>query len=525
MALRKTRYDKIEERGLFFRSYLVFPNKTKEPFKVWRRSTYEKNKAERDEVGAVYADTEGGGVSGGGRDLWWTRSGLFWADPGMTAADVTLLQQPATTTTTASAATTTTAAATTTTTESAAADIGAGSTSLEASAEAGLGDIEVDTLWQEVFDTFTAAEQSCVREAVDDAYLETLLQAPVLSEDAELPVAAMFACLRPETSDAIWISALITGIAEEESLDLSSTERSCIQERLAGVLSGQELAGLIAEDDSVMGADELTTVTAILFECVPDLFVQGILSELGIDPDDLSEHEMTCLRELATDTDWRELSSASYSGAIQDDRTVVWMTTSAFDCVPDLFVQEVLSEMVTDPDDLSEQEMTCLRELATDTDWRELWSASDSGGTYDQAADRMTSGLLQCLPDLILDSLSAFAGDGAFPDDHADRLEDATPIRVGEAVAAAMDYPGDIDFFSFDAEQGEAYQIDVAPDGFWDSTATLYDGKGSLLEFNDDHEDSLASRIVWTAPASESFHVAVASWWETGTYTLTVTRQ
>ena len=93
MALRKARYDKIEERGLFFRSYLVFPNKTKEPFKVWRRSTYEKYKAERDEVGAVCVGTEGGGVSGGGRDLWWTPSGLFWADPGMTAGQVTLLVQ------------------------------------------------------------------------------------------------------------------------------------------------------------------------------------------------------------------------------------------------------------------------------------------------------------------------------------------------------------------------------------------------------------------------------------------------
>ena len=91
MALRKARYDKIEERGLIFRSYWVFPNKTKEPFKVWRRSTYEKNKAERDEVGAVRVGTEGGGVSGGGRDLWWTPSGLFWTDPDMTADQVKLL--------------------------------------------------------------------------------------------------------------------------------------------------------------------------------------------------------------------------------------------------------------------------------------------------------------------------------------------------------------------------------------------------------------------------------------------------
>lgn len=91
MALRKARYDKIEERGLFFRSYYVFPNKTKEPFAVWRRSTYEKNKAERDEAGAVRVGAEGGGVSGGGRDLWWASSGLFWTDPGLNVGEVTLL--------------------------------------------------------------------------------------------------------------------------------------------------------------------------------------------------------------------------------------------------------------------------------------------------------------------------------------------------------------------------------------------------------------------------------------------------
>ena len=91
MALRKAPYDKIEERGLFFRSYYVFPNKTREPFEVWRRSTYVKYKAERDEVGAVCVGTEGGGLSGGGRALWWTTSGLFWTDPDLTADEVTLL--------------------------------------------------------------------------------------------------------------------------------------------------------------------------------------------------------------------------------------------------------------------------------------------------------------------------------------------------------------------------------------------------------------------------------------------------
>ena len=47
----------------------------------------------------------------------------------------------------------------------------------EGSVEADLVDIEADTLWQEVFDTFSASEQSCIREAMSDPMLETLLEA------------------------------------------------------------------------------------------------------------------------------------------------------------------------------------------------------------------------------------------------------------------------------------------------------------------------------------------------------------
>ena len=381
---------------------------------------------------------------------------------------------PATTTATDTAATTTATPATTTTTDTAAADTGAGSASLEPlPAEADVGDIGAGTLWPEVFDTFTASEQSCVREAMSDAMLETLLGARVLpedSDDVELPVAAMFACLRPETSDAIWTSIVITGMAQEENLELGSAERSCMREQLAGLLSGEDLAALITQDDSEMSDDELAMAlrtTAVLFECVPDYFIQTILSEAGIDPESLSEDEISCLRELATDLD--------------------------------------------------------------DLNWLEISAASVSDEIYGLLFETMAA-VLECLPEPLASSLWGFDTDNDevldVADDHADRLEDATPIAVGDAVAAAMDYTGDVDWFSFEAHQGDAYQIDVAPSGYWDSTVTLHDGQGSVLEFNDDHGGSLASRIVWTAPASASYRVAVDAWGGyTGTYTLTVTRR
>ena len=107
------------------------------------------------------------------------------------------------------------------------------------------------------------------------------------------------------------------------------------------------------------------------------------------------------------------------------------------------------------------------------------------------------------------------------PDDHGNDIDDATAIRVGADVRGAVDYDGDIDFFRFQAEQGQSYQIDVALGTLDDSIVELYDGDGSFLDTNDDYGDTLASRLYWNAPSSGERYVAVEGY-GIGTYTLTV---
>ena len=77
------------------------------------------------------------------------------------------------------------------------------------------------------------------------------------------------------------------------------------------------------------------------------------------------------------------------------------------------------------------------------------------------------------------------------PDDHGNDIDDATAIRVGTEVRGAVDYDDDIDFFRFQAEQGQRYQIDVALGTLDDSIVDLYDGDGSFLDTNDDYEGAL----------------------------------
>ena len=99
-------------------------------------------------------------------------------------------------------------------------------------------------------------------------------------------------------------------------------------------------------------------------------------------------------------------------------------------------------------------------------------------------------------------------------DDHGDDVDDATAIRVGADVQGSLDYDGDIDYFRFQAEQGESYQIDVALGTLDDSIVYLYDGDGWFMLTNDDEE-------YWEAPSSGERYVTVEGY-GIGTYTLTV---
>ena len=87
--------------------------------------------------------------------------------------------------------------------------------------------------------------------------------------------------------------------------------------------------------------------------------------------------------------------------------------------------------------------------------------------------------------------------------------------------SGALDYDDDIDFFRFQAERGQSYQIDVALGTLDDSIVDLYDVDWSFLDSNDDYGDTFASRLYWEAPSSGERYVLVGGY-GIGTYTLTV---
>ena len=89
-------------------------------------------------------------------------------------------------------------------------------------------------------------------------------------------------------------------------------------------------------------------------------------------------------------------------------------------------------------------------------------------------------------------------------DDHGDDIDGATTTAVGAPVEGVVDYEGDSDYFRFTAEEGQLYQIDVSLGTLPDLYLELLDSDGWSLASNDDHGDSLASRIFWKPPHRET---------------------
>ena len=107
------------------------------------------------------------------------------------------------------------------------------------------------------------------------------------------------------------------------------------------------------------------------------------------------------------------------------------------------------------------------------------------------------------------------------PDDHGNDPDSATPLLLDEAVAGVIDVIDDVDFFSFEAETGQAYAITLAVSTLDDSILTLYHRDGtSELAYNDDFGDSSGSQIVWAAPATGTYYAAAEGYdqEETGKY-------
>ena len=465
-------------------------------------------------------------------------------EPTSTTASITTTSPTSTTTT---SSTTTVPSSTTT----------APSETTEATADFDVS-VDADTEWGEVFDALTTTEQECVRDWFEGDLLESVLARPVMSE-SETPEAwevSMFSCLAPQTARAVFIALLVAGMEEDGLFLIDADARDCLNEWVAGIDVVATMVALSADDAEAAGE-----VTTAFMRCNPDLFTSLMLEETGLTLEDLSEEEATCLREWAADTDWATLLAGD------DLAVLVDFLPDLIACAPDMFLSSMLEETGLTLEDLSEEEATCLREWAADTDWATLLAGDDLAVLVDFLPD-----LFSCAPDMFIASIledtgltledlseeeatclrewvtdfdwatlfTGFAEDSLYlfellecvPDlswsDPGDLpwdqvIEGATPIGIDVAFQGELDLEGAGDYFTFEAEQGEFYQLDVTLGTLEDSVLDLYDADGTWLDSNDDYGETTASRLVWDAPGTGTYYVQVTSFGTgTGTYTLTI---
>ncbi|MCY3886990.1 MAG: PQQ-binding-like beta-propeller repeat protein [Chloroflexi bacterium] len=128
--------------------------------------------------------------------------------------------------------------------------------------------IEMDTVWQELFDKFTNSEQSCIRTALGNELLASVLDQPVMAAPETQPwEVSIFGCLAPEAASELFLSAFTRGWE-----GLTEENEACLQNLIIDV----DVASMIASTLPSTGPVDALAVQDFMFgllTCLPDPFL------------------------------------------------------------------------------------------------------------------------------------------------------------------------------------------------------------------------------------------------------------
>ena len=188
--------------------------------------------------------------------------------------------------------------------------------------------VDADTIWRDVFDALGSSEQSCIRSALDDDPPVSVLDRRILADadsDSEEWVVSIFTCLTPDDARSLFLAVVVAGL-EVDMEELSTEQTSCLREQVADL----DVVALVAPDASDEDLAALMAVGLSLARCVPDVLLGEVLGVWGVDADDLSGEEMSCLRESAAGIDLDDLGT-DLAG---DEAVGAALVLSLWGCVP-----------------------------------------------------------------------------------------------------------------------------------------------------------------------------------------------
>ena len=283
-------------------------------------------------------------------------------------------------------------------------------------------------------------------------------------------------------------------------------ERSCIE--VEGGPEGLDMPILLDypypldQEVAMFACLEPGTARAVLLGAAVAAFEED-------DDFEIPEDEVACIRHMLTGMDATAVVAAMAAGA-EDRLPAGEFTAELFRCIPKTFAYAGAGD---EPENIEER-IDCLSKALADLNAEIMvalmWSEE---GTPE--AERFMETLMDCtyfLEELVV----------SIPDDHPDRLRDATLTQAGHTLTAAVNY--DVDFFAFVAEEGTIYQVGVGLGTLEDATISLY---GPYPEYDElytasSHENGQVTSIFWQSPITDMVFVSVHGDGGTGDYSFFV---
>ena len=289
--------------------------------------------------------------------------------------------------------------------------------------------------------------------------------------------------------------------------DLYPHERSCIE-----VEGGPDRLGMPVLSD----LDYVPEQEVAMFACLEPGTARSVL--LGatvavIEEDDdfrIPEDEVACVRDMLTGMDAAAAVAAMTQGA-EDRLPAGEFMAGFFRCIPKTLVNPLAA--LDTPENFQDR-LDCARKILAGADAEIMVALIWEEETRE--AEEFISALWGCT--------SLEDGYGGIPDDHADRITDATLSQAGHTRLAAVEYEHDVDFFSFVAEEETIYQIGVGLGTLEDASISLY---GPYPEYDElytasSNDNGQVTSIYWQSPYTDMVFVSVNGEGGTGDYSFFV---
>ena len=289
--------------------------------------------------------------------------------------------------------------------------------------------------------------------------------------------------------------------------DLYPHERSCIE-----VEAGPGGLDTPVLDDYPYALDHEVAMFACLEPGTARAFLLGATVAAFEEDDDfrVPEDELACVQDMLTGMDAAAVvASMAYDaeGRLPAGKFIAGF----FRCIPKTLVNPLAA--LGTPEDF-EARLDCARRVLHSANANIIIALMWEEETRE--AEEFVSSLWECT------SLEdEYRGT---PDDHADRITDATFTQAGHTLLAAVEYEHDADFFAFVAEEGTIYQIGVGLGTLEDATITLYGPypEYDLLHTASSHDNGQVTSIYWQSPYTDMVFVSVNGEGGTGDYSFFV---